>query len=246
LGRFYILLGIINLIYFLFINARRISFSSFFLFLGIILVLFGVFHIKFGNLIDVKYPKIFLVFKVVMITILISFLAVESLIAFEGSKKQPVKSDYILVLGAGLWGEIPSDVLYKRMDAALEYVNKNPDVKIILSGGKGPGEKITESEAMERYFVKHGVNKERIFREEKSTNTVENIKYTKELISTFDKRENISVTIATSNFHMLRSKLIARSAGFEVHEYSAPILSWLIPVFYTREYFAVIKYVVFR
>jgi len=244
LGKLYLFIGFINLVYFLVINARSISFSKFFLLLGLVLIVIGFIKLKFGD--NARYHKIFIVLRVFMLMILASFLIMESFIAFEGSKRELVKSDYIVVLGAGLWGETPSDILYKRMDVALDYIHKNPEVKIILSGGKGPGEDITEAEAMKRYFIKNGIDEKMIFKEEKSTSTEENIKYSKQLINTFDKNKNISITIVTSNFHMLRSKLLAKRAGFVVHEYSAPILSWLIPTYYTREYFALIKYFVLK
>ena len=242
MGKFLVFTGIISMAYFAFLNLRNISFSKFFLMLGILLIFSGVIYIKFIDIIVHRFPKIFLMFKIVMIIIIISFLAVETVMIYDGSKKQFVKSDYVVILGAGLWGETPSDILYKRLDAALEYIHKYPDVKIILSGGRGPGETITEAEAMKRYLIKNGIQENMILKEEKSTSTEENIKYTKELIQSLNDKENISVTLVTSNFHILRSKLLAQREGFKVSVYSAPILSWLIPTYYTREYFALMKY----
>lgn len=242
MGKFLIITGILNLIYFAFIKSRSISFSEFFLLIGILLIIFGAIYIKFIDLIIERCPIIFLMLKVVMIIIIISFITLETAICYDGSKKQYVKSDYVVILGAGLWGETPSDILYKRMDAALDYIHKYPEVKVILSGGKGPGEIITEAEAMKRYLIQKGVPEKMLFKEEKSTSTEENIKYTKTMIRSMNDKEMISVTLVTSNFHILRSKLLAQKEGFKVYVYSAPILSWLIPTYYTREYFALMKY----
>ncbi len=241
-----IIFGLLNIAYFVFLYTRGIAFSKFFLLSGLFFTVWGFVSKRRGYDFSVRYPKISIAINILLIAALASFLILESFIIMEGTKKDLVKTDYVVVLGAGLWGETPSDTLYKRLDAALAYINKNPEIKIVLSGGKGPGENITEAEAMKRYLVSKGISEKNIYKEEKSTSTEENLRYTKELINNISKKDKTSLTVVTSNFHMLRAKLLAEKGGFETFEYSSPILSWLMPVCYVREYFAMIKYFVFR
>ena len=56
-------------------------------------------------------------------------------------------------------------------------MEENPETKAVLSGGKGDGESITEAQAMCNYLVEHGIDRERLILEEKSTNTTENLKF---------------------------------------------------------------------
>ena len=116
------------------------------------------------------------------------------------------------------------------------------ETRIIVSGGQGPGETITEAEAMKRYLVQHGISEDRIIKEDKSTNTKENLIFTRRLIREIDSKENIKITIVTSNFHMFRSRTLAKEVGFdEVQSWSAPIHPLLIPTYYVREYLAIVK-----
>ncbi len=84
-------------------------------------------------------------------------------------------NDYAVILGAKVNGEIPSLSLQFRLDAALEYAIQYPHVYLILSGGQGPGEHISESEAMKRFLVKNGIQEERLLIEDLSTSTYENL-----------------------------------------------------------------------
>lgn len=120
-------------------------------------------------------------------------------------------NEYAIVLGAKVNGEVPSLSLHYRMDAALDYANKYPHVKLVLSGGQGPDEMMTEAEAMRRYLVKNGVDETRLILEEESTSTYENLMYSKKLMPDSVK----SVTIITSDYHLARAKLLAEKIGFE-------------------------------
>lgn len=91
--------------------------------------------------------------------------------------------DYVIVLGTKVKpdGSL-SKTLKLRLDKALEYTKENPETVLILSGAKGDGEPCSEAEAMERYLLEQGAEKERLMREEQSFSTVENLAYSKILI----------------------------------------------------------------
>ena len=81
--------------------------------------------------------------------------------------------DYIIVLGAHVDGTRMTLALLERARRALLYLEENPGTKAVLSGGKGDGENISEAEAMYRYLTGHGINGDRLMREEESTSTKE-------------------------------------------------------------------------
>ena len=93
---------------------------------------------------------------------------------------EPVSA--VIVLGAGVNGETPSLTLRTRIDAAAAYLEEHPDVPVVLSGGQGPGEAITEAECMRRALVRRGVDESRLYPEERSTSTQENLRYSRAIL----------------------------------------------------------------
>lgn len=122
--------------------------------------------------------------------------------------------DAVIVLGAGLRGENVSRLLKNRLDAAIEYHEKNPKAVIVVSGGQGPDEIIDEATAMEKYLIEHGIPEEMILKEKASTSTEENFAFSKEIL---DERlgEDYKIAYITNDFHTYRSGCRAESAGFK-------------------------------
>jgi len=151
--------------------------------------------------------------------------------------------DAVIVLGAGLRGDRPSLTLRNRLDCALDYYEKNPDCVIVVTGGQGQGEDITEALAMERYLVAHGVPEEKIIKEELSTSTYENFENARLLLS---ERffGDYSAVIVTNDFHILRAVSTAEKVGFDspTHIHSpTPIYTALPGIL--RECLATVKYI---
>ena len=138
--------------------------------------------------------------------------------------------------GAGRCG--PSYVLQKRLDKAIEYLNANPETKVIVSGGQGYNEPISEAEGMQGYLETAGIDPERILMEDASTNTTQNLIFSGELL---DKSED-SVVVITNNFHMFRALAIARKQGYaHVEGLSAGTYPITVPNNLLREAFGVVK-----
>lgn len=179
---------------------------------------------------------------------LIVFLGIEALI-ISYPKHNERKDDYILVLGAGLRdGTIPTAILRGRLDAAIECSKENNIAYIVLSGGQGDDEDISESYAMSKYLQEKGVDKDRIILEDKSRDTNQNFKYSKEKIEEHSHKslDKVSVKIVTTDFHAFRSGILARKNGYiNFDNYSSPTVWYLIPITYTREAFAVVKSALF-
>ncbi len=118
----------------------------------------------------------------------------------------------LIVLGAGLRGETPSRVLRYRLDKAVQYHKMNPEAYLVVSGGRGPYESITEAEGMRRYLVGQGVAEEKIVCEERATSTYENFLYSKELLDKLLEKP-YKTAFVTNQFHVYRAGRIAQKAG---------------------------------
>jgi uncharacterized SAM-binding protein YcdF (DUF218 family) len=146
--------------------------------------------------------------------------------------------DYIIILGAKVNGTIPSLALQYRIDTAAEYMKNNSDTIAIASGGQGPGEHISEAEAIKQRLMDHGISAERILVEDQSTDTAENIKFSKELLTD----EWNSGLVVTNDFHIYRAKSIARDQGLELDGLPADTPAVAVVKSYGREYLAITKY----
>lgn len=125
----------------------------------------------------------------------------------------------VIVLGCQVNGEIPSNMLYARMNKAMDIAEENQGILIVVCGGKGEGEDITEAEAMRRYFEEKGIPKDQIIFEDKSTSTEENIAFAAEML----KERGISdgIVIVTNEFHQYRAYVFAKKNGLETGAHSA-------------------------
>jgi uncharacterized SAM-binding protein YcdF (DUF218 family) len=182
--------------------------------------------------------------KLIIIVCISSFIIIESIIVLNIRTDKSTEVDYLMILGAGIRGKEVSLTLQKRMDKGIEYLISNPEAIVIVSGGQGLGEEISEAEAMKNYLVNHGIKENRIIKEEKSTSTMENFKYTKEIIQK-DHNEKIKLLIVTNDFHMYRSKFLAKRNGFIAFGLPSKTPWSVLPNCYIREYFAVLKSLVF-
>jgi len=173
---------------------------------------------------------------------LISFLVVEGGIISNSQPDPVVEVDYLIILGAGLNGEQLSWTLWERMQKGLDYLEGNHKVKVVLSGGQGPGENISEAEGMRRFLVDHGITDDRILKEDRSTSTMENFSFSKEILVRQPGFQNSErVAVITNDFHLFRSKILARRNGLIPVGIPSPTPWYIVPNVYLREYFAVVK-----
>lgn len=166
------------------------------------------------------------------------FLLVEGLILAQFGAKAPAGADYCLILGAQMKSHGPSDVLRRRLDTAITYLEENPQTMVIVSGGQGANEPVTEARGMYEYLTQRGIAPERILLEEKSENTWENLHYSGELLDP----EKDSVVLVTNNFHVFRATGIARKMGYEnLSGLAADSYPFMVPNNLLREFLGVIK-----
>ncbi len=203
---------------------------------GVVIILTALLFKKLA-----KWLKILLISGISVAVVLSSFL-----IIYGKNDTTTYKEDAIIVLGAAVHGKTPSLTLKRRLDAAVDYHKQNPDAIIIVSGGQGAQEDITEAEAMKIYLIGHGVASDKINKEDKSTSTTENFKFSKEIL-TEHFGDDYTACFVTNEYHVLRAGLCAKRADIKntTHLHSNTNLSYLISGS-LRECLAVVKYVIFK
>lgn len=232
-----------------------------FLILGVAVTLDGVFmwftsNFNLGNVMTLLLGAALIAFGIlhrhlpkpwkmaVIAGFLLVALVITALLVFGLTDTADYTEDAVIVLGAAVRGEVPSGALRDRLDAALRYFEQNPDAIIVVSGGQGPQEAITEALAMERYLTAHGVPQAQILKEERSTSTLENFEFSKALLDA--RFEDYTACFVTNEYHIYRAGQIARQAGFAplAHVHSNTRWYGILPGV-LRECLAVMKYWVF-
>ena len=162
-------------------------------------------------------------------------------IARSAEGNAEAEADYLIILGCQVRGTEPSRMLRQRLDAALDYLNDHPDATAIVSGGMGPGEDITEAECMYTYLTAAGIDPSRILQEAQATSTMENLRFSLELME-----PNSTAAIVSNEFHLYRAGQMAQKLGLEASLVPAsteyPIL---LASYFLREIFAVWKFHLF-
>lgn len=166
------------------------------------------------------------------------FMILEGLIISKMTVTPKPDCDYIIVLGAQIKGSKVSKSLQERLDTAYDYIIENPNTKIIVSGGQGTGEEVSEASAMKTYLVSRGIDGNQIKMEDQSVNTNENMKFSVGYID--DK--NASVGIVSSNFHIYRSIKLAKAHGLtNISGIASPCHSILFLNYMVRESVGITK-----
>ena len=161
-----------------------------------------------------------------------------------GASREPEPGATVVVRGCQVRGDVPSLTLKLRMDAAFDYLSAHPDAKAVLSGGQGDGENMSEAQCMYEYLTEKGISGDRLFIEDKSTTTNENIKFSKVIIE--ENGLSPDLAIVTDWYHEYRASIIARRAGCKSGAVSAPTANFLTAHLVTREIFALGNEVLFK
>jgi uncharacterized SAM-binding protein YcdF (DUF218 family) len=152
------------------------------------------------------------------------------------------KVDFVIVLGSGLRGSRVPPLLASRLDRGKQVydraVRKGRSPMLITSGGQGPDEEIPESHAMASYLIERGVPADRILREDKSTNTLENLTFSHELMTGL--LPAYRCLIVTNNFHAFRAALTARKAKVNGQVVGSPTAAYYWPTATIREFVAIL------
>ena len=200
--------------------------------IGIPLIVVGVFYPLLSSWWSVSIVGKILKYAMISAYVLFALLfAATTTLILANSKTtaEPEKADVLIVLGAGIRGDLPSVVLRNRLDRALDCYEQNPDLLIIVSGGMGvPADSIIE--------------------EGKSQSTEENFIFSFDIINRLFNgsgaaaESNPRVAFVTTRFHVFRASRIAKKLGYDVNGVSAKDFSLLIVNNYLRECAAITQY----
>lgn len=131
----------------------------------------------------------------------------EASVIYFGQTSKGEKSDCIVVLGCSVFGKEPSPFLKTRLNEGLRLYKEDYAKYIIVSGGQGPGEEISEAEAMKEYLVSKGVPEDKIIKEENSFNTRENLHNSKKVM---DENKFKNAIIVSNRYHLKRASILAK------------------------------------
>lgn len=144
----------------------------------------------------------------------------------------------LLSLGPGLKEQFHHYLYNTGLIRSVDYLKANKNTIAIVSGGKGPGEDISEAQAMRQELINQGIEEARIIMEDKSTTTIENIAYSKDLIP----NPTATGLIVTNDFHIYRAVEMAKSVGLDMTGIPAKTPKVVLVKSYIREYLAITKY----
>lgn len=232
---FLIVIGIILLIWYLapmpggIVNAGNgagVVFSAF-------LILFGVFY----NTLPAGWKRAVIAAMLAVLLIIVTPLSVN--MAKYANYKTDEGAQTVIVLGCKVYGSTPSRYLRNRCKKAAEYLEKNPNAIAVLSGGQGYDEDISEAQCMENVLTDLGIDKNRLYKEDKSTSTAENIAFSKAVIEKNGLSK--SVLVVTNEFHEYRAKLICDKNGLDFHSSCSYSSFYTFLTYHTREMAALLK-----
>ena len=197
----------------------------------------------FKKLCNSKFGKI-ITYVIAGIIILCIIFAVYAGIKIASAMNNPPNgSTTAIVLGCKVNPGGPSLMLKYRIDTAYQFLKDNPKAKCIVSGGKGDDEPMSEAECMYKELNAMGIDKNRIYMEDKSTNTRENIQFSKEIIA----NEGLppEMPIITNDFHQYRAREIARMYDIISYSVSGRTPVSMFPTYFLREIGGVLYELIF-
>ncbi|MBQ8236850.1 MAG: YdcF family protein [Oscillospiraceae bacterium] len=194
-----------------------------------------------------KYPKtikaVVRIFTAILCIGLVIFGITEAIIIRASFGNPEESADYLVVLGAKVNKNGPSLALRNRIDAAYNYLTAHPDCTAILSGGQGADEPITEAQCMFDELVKRGIAPDRLWLEDKSTSTWENLKFTLTVIEEKTGVRPGKIALLSSEFHLFRAGLFAERFGLETVGVPAETSLFFLKVnYFIREAVAIWHY----
>ncbi len=158
------------------------------------------------------------------------------------SSTAPVENSTAIVLGAQVQNGKASILLMQRIETGEKYLESNKKAPAVVTGGQGSDEAVSEAKCMYDNMVAHGIKPERIYMENKATNTYENIMFSYEIIKENGLNKNLA--IVTDSYHQLRARLIARKqnintkiGAINTHNNTVGLINY--PTFFVREWIAI-------
>ena len=158
-------------------------------------------------------------FTGLMILIFIAIISLIAKIYSQANIDEARIADAIVVLGASQWNGKPSPVFKARLDHALDLYNKNLSQNIILTGGVGENEILSEAQVGKNYLVNKGINEKNIFTENIGLTSWQSLN---EVVKILDSLDLNSIILTSDGFHIMRLKKMAKDLKIEAYSSPAP------------------------
>jgi len=188
------------------------------------------------------------VLRIVKYLVFIGFLIIifiEVDVIIFGIKSKPSESDCIIVLGCQVKGIYPSPFLQARLNDGIRLYKEGYGKYIIVSGGKGAGEDITEAVAMKNFLLDKGIDKNKIVMEDQSRNTMENLDFSKKVM----EGKGFKTAVVVSNkYHLKRVSLMSKRLKMNTSYYGVFVSQYRFTEYkgYVREVLGVLKFLVLK
>ena len=117
-------------------------------------------------------------------------------------------ADVMVILGCMVYPWGPSILLQDRLDTALAHLETNPDMTVVVTGGKGDDEHKSEAQAMHDYLVEHGFPTAQIILEDRAANTHENLIFSRDLLKDLGYNTEQEFLLVSNGFHLTRSRIL--------------------------------------
>lgn len=137
---------------------------------------------------------------------------------YQKQPRQPMEADYLIVLGARVSASGPSNTLTRRLQTAITiYNDQSTPPKLVLTGGQGSDEPQSEAAVMAAYLTRHQIPSRQLLLEQAATSTATNLTFSKQIIEDdWHGSHQPTILIVTSDYHLVRSKLLAWQQGLPV------------------------------
>lgn len=185
---------------------------------GVILIMLPFITRKSGQ----SKRKLLRILKVILLVLVILGLvigAIFEIMILSVASRKTLSANTVIVLGCQVRNDTPSLMLSKRINAAFEYLQQNPKAFCVATGGVGTNSIIAEGTVIKRELVAMGIDEKRIFIEDTSTNTIENIENANKIIN--DKKLDKDIVIVSDSFHQYRAAWYARENGLNPYAKNA-------------------------
>lgn len=236
-------------------NFRRVNLYNFSPAVSYVFVFFSVLGMAAGAgiiLLGIFFPQIMNLLKkspIAKITAIIIALILSAFVVFasvftvkmaSAASRDDIPNDAVLiVLGCQIKNSKPGKMLAQRLDAAYDYLAAHPNAVCILSGGQGADEARPEAQAMREYLSHKGIEESRLYTENFSENTKENIENSEKIIRENSLSQNIAVV--THSFHQYRASEYAKEYGLCAYALNCPADPGVLPTYWLRELAAILK-----
>ncbi len=155
-----------------------------------------------------------------LILILFYFIICNIIIFIFAYKKPAANADTLVVLGSQVVGT-PAQApltLQIRLNTAINYLQANPNTKVIVCGGQGSDESATEASVMADYLIQKGIEPSRVYLEDRSRRTAQQFVYANQVLPLG------KTVVVTNDFHILRSIMLAKRSNIgDISGLSAPL-----------------------